>query len=159
MNSVIEEYYEKYNYISNVDKLYKLIKDDNIKVSKNDIKLFLDSQEEQQLTKQTKSNKKQSGHIVACINKKSFQIDIFDLNKYSAYNKGYKYIFTMIDLFSRFVYCVPMITKSEKDCVNALKSILSKNNLISFLDTFILSSFISLYNLSTYNYTFHNILL
>ena len=43
MNDIIEQYYENFNYPS-VDKLYKLLKDDNHNVKKKDVKDFLDKQ-------------------------------------------------------------------------------------------------------------------
>jgi hypothetical protein len=129
MNKSIENYYVKYNYISNSEKLYKLMKADNINVSKDDIKTFLNSLQEQQLTKQTKKSKKHDGHIVAFLPYKSFQFDIFDLNKYSSFNEGYKYIFAMVDIFSRFAFCIPMKTKNDTDNINALTKILDDNDL------------------------------
>jgi spore coat polysaccharide biosynthesis protein SpsF (cytidylyltransferase family) len=53
MNDIIEQYYENFNYPS-VDKLYKLLKDDNHDVKKKDVKDFLDKQEEAQILKETK---------------------------------------------------------------------------------------------------------
>ena len=56
MNDIIEQYYENFNYPS-VDKLYKLLKDDNHDVKKKDVKDFLDKQEEAQILKETKKSK------------------------------------------------------------------------------------------------------
>ena len=37
------------------------------------------------------------------------------MTKYSRMNKGYKYIFTNIDIFSKYVWAFPLKTKTIKD--------------------------------------------
>ena len=41
--------------------------------------------------------------------------DLVDMIKYSRMNKGYKYIFTNIDIFSKYVWSFPLKTKTIKD--------------------------------------------
>ena len=41
--------------------------------------------------------------------------DLVDMTKYSRINKGYKYIFTNIDIFSKFAWSFPLKTKSIKE--------------------------------------------
>ena len=38
--------------------------------------------------------------------------DLVDMQKYSRVNKGYKYIFTNIDIFSKYAYAFPLKTKN-----------------------------------------------
>ena len=40
--------------------------------------------------------------------------DLVDMSKYSRINKGYKYIFTNIDIFSKFAWSFPLKTKTIK---------------------------------------------
>ena len=40
--------------------------------------------------------------------------DLVDMQKYSRVNKGYKYIFTNIDIFSKYAYAFPLKTKTIK---------------------------------------------
>ena len=40
--------------------------------------------------------------------------DLVDMQKYSRVNKGYKYIFTNIDIFSKYTYAFPLKTKLLK---------------------------------------------
>lgn len=128
MDKIIKDYYENYNFPS-TDKLYKILKKNNIDVNKNEIKIFIDNQTEQQLTKQTKENKKNYGHIVSFNPDMNYQIDIFDLSKYASYNKNYKYLFVMIDIFSRKVYVIPMKNKDIISTSKALDKIITDNNL------------------------------
>ena len=41
--------------------------------------------------------------------------DLVDMSKYSRINKGYKYIFTNIDMFSKFAWSFPLKTKTIKE--------------------------------------------
>ena len=41
--------------------------------------------------------------------------DLVDMQKYSRMNKGYKYIFTNIDIFSKFAWAFPIKSKTIKD--------------------------------------------
>ena len=55
-------------------------------------------------------NNKKPGHILA-FKEIEFWNDIFDLSKYDRYNKGFKYIFCIIDTFTHTVYCIAMKIK------------------------------------------------
>ena len=50
-----------------------------------------------------------------------FQADIFDLQKFSRQNKGFKYILVVVDCFSRLVKARPLKTKGATDVSIALK--------------------------------------
>ena len=41
--------------------------------------------------------------------------DLVDMSKYSRMNKGYKYIFTNIDIFSKYAWVFPIKSKTIKD--------------------------------------------
>ena len=41
--------------------------------------------------------------------------DLVDMQKYFRVNKGYKYIFTNIDIFSKYSYAFPLKTKTVKE--------------------------------------------
>ena len=51
-------------------------------------------------------------------------IDTYDLSKYDKYNKGYKYIFCAIDIFTRKVYCVPLKNKNNDSVISAFENII-----------------------------------
>jgi transposase InsO family protein len=123
-NTLIEQYNVEYNYPS-ADKLYKIMKKDNITISKNSIVEYLNSLEENQLTKQKVESKASYGHITSINPDANWMMDIYDLQKYSPYNKNYKYILAVIDIFTRKAYAVKMKTKSTDDCYKALEHIIS----------------------------------
>ena len=41
--------------------------------------------------------------------------DLVDMQKYSRVSRGYKYIFTNIDIFSKYVYAFPLKSKTVKE--------------------------------------------
>ena len=53
--------------------------------------------------------------------------DLVDMTQYSKMNKGYKYIFTNIDVFSKIVYAFPLKSKKIQDTKPRFKKIFEKN--------------------------------
>ena len=127
MNEIIEKYFIKKKY-PNLDRLYNYLKEDDIKVTKKQVKEFLDAQASKQVTQQRKVFKSEGGHITATTKNELWQIDQFFLPKYYKTNKNYKYIFCAIDIFTRFVYCIPLKNKDNEDVINALKIILKTDS-------------------------------
>ena len=125
MNKIIDKYYENYNFPS-ANKLYKIMKDDNVSVSKKDVETYISSLEEVQITKEIKAPKT-NGHITAMCPHQIWQIDIFILQKFVKHNRGFRDIFCAIDVFTRKVYCIAMKTKDIDDCTLALESIIKKS--------------------------------
>ena len=56
-HKIIDNYYENFNYPT-ANKLYKIMKDDNISVTKKDVETYISSLEEVQITKEVKAPKK-----------------------------------------------------------------------------------------------------
>ena len=53
--------------------------------------------------------------------------DLVDMAQYSKINKGYKYIFTNIDVFSKYAYAFPLKSKKMQDIKPCFEKILKKN--------------------------------
>ncbi|GFW61344.1 uncharacterized protein F54H12.2 [Trichonephila clavipes] len=47
---------------------------------------------------------------------RQFQADLVDMQSLAEFNKGYKYLLTCIDLFSKFAWAVPLKDKFGKKC-------------------------------------------
>lgn len=56
----------------------------------------------------------------------TWQADLVDMSAYSAQNKGYKFLLTIIDNFSKFAWAVPTKTKNGHDITQAMSSILKQ---------------------------------
>ena len=53
--------------------------------------------------------------------------DLVDMSQYSKINKGYKYIFTNIDVFSKIAYAFPLKSKKIQDVKPCFEKIFEKN--------------------------------
>jgi hypothetical protein len=54
----------------------------------------------------------------------TWQIDLVEMHKYARENKGFNYILTGIDVFSKFGFAVPVKNKTGKDVTAAFKKVL-----------------------------------
>lgn len=54
----------------------------------------------------------------------TWQADLVDMSAYKTYNKNHKYLLTIIDIFSKFAWAVPIKSKTGKDVTSAMKSVL-----------------------------------
>ena len=61
-------------------------------------------------------------------------VDLADMQSLSKYNKGIKYLMCAIDLFSKYVWVVPIKDKKGTSIVNAFKKIIKKNNDILYVN-------------------------
>ena len=52
--------------------------------------------------------------------------DLVDIQKYSRVNKGYKYIFTNIDIFSKYAWSFPLKTKTIKEIKSCFQKIFNE---------------------------------
>ena len=53
-------------------------------------------------------------------------IDLVDMDRYSGSNKNFRYIMTCVDMFSRYVWAVPLKLKASVDVVKGLDKIVEK---------------------------------
>ena len=108
-------------------KLLKLAKEQRPDTQPKDVNTFLEAQLSYQLLKETKNLKSHLGHIVAFHINEIWQIDLYDLSRYETTNKKYKYMFAVMDVFSRFAYIIPIKNKDIETTTKALEEVLSYN--------------------------------
>lgn len=121
-NEIIQNYYEDYNFPS-VEKLYSLLKKNDIHIKKKEIINYLSNQKEHEMLKVKKVVKKKQGHITAITYKQNCQMDIYDISKYKNSNKNYKYLLVLIDVFTRKVFARPLKNKDIDDVLYNLTDI------------------------------------
>jgi hypothetical protein len=121
----IEAAYDATNF-GNVEKIFNFLKKQNINVTRKQIKDHLDDKMEGQILKSQHKYKHTNGHLVAYFPFEICQIDIFDLSRYETHNNHYKYIFSLVDIFTRQAYCQAMKTKDINDTTAALNTILGQ---------------------------------
>lgn len=59
----------------------------------------------------------------------TYQIDLVEMIPYAKYNNGFKYILTVIDIFSKFAWSFPIKTKSATDVVRAMHTLFQSGNI------------------------------
>lgn len=56
----------------------------------------------------------------------TWQADLVEMQPYSTENRGYRYMLTVIDVFSKFAWALPLKTKTGEDVTTAMGSILQQ---------------------------------
>ena len=109
------------NFYPSLNELYKILQEEGINITKAKVKEYLDLQLEQQITKETKIMKKDDGAIIASYPDQLWQLDIFILQKYVKYNKGYRDMLCAVDVFTRRAYVVLVKDKNLESVMQAIK--------------------------------------
>ena len=60
----------------------------------------------------------------------TFQVDLISLIPYARLNRGFKYILVTIDIFTKYVWAVPVKNKTGKTISYAMKKILLNKNAV-----------------------------
>ena len=105
--------------LSSVDKLFAAVRERDPRVTRDEVKNWLRGQFSYTLHHQARRTWDRNkiivdGPHIQC------QIDIADMSPYKGENRGYRYILTMIDCFSRFGLAEPMMTKTAKETADVL---------------------------------------
>ncbi|XP_073235071.1 SCAN domain-containing protein 3-like [Porites lutea] len=108
-----------------LDAVYRAVKEKGKnKISRKQVRDWLSQQDVYTLHKPARRRYKRSRVIVFGIDEQ-FQADLVDLQNLSRYNKGYKYLLTCIDIFSKYAFVLPLKTKQGQELVKAFQKILS----------------------------------
>ncbi len=110
MKDKIHKLYYEDKQLFGRDRLFEIIKEKQLPISRRQIMDWLKHQQVHQLTQK----KKKVSKVQSTILKAPFQqigVDLIDMNKIK-FNQ-YRYILTAIDLFSKFAWVYPMKTKDE----------------------------------------------
>jgi transposase InsO family protein len=92
---------------------------------------FIKRQETAQVNKQ-KTRKTAYNKITSHGVNDIWQADLLDVQKWSKFNQGYRYILTIIDIYSRFAWVIPLKTKTTDEVREALEELLRTYNLTNF---------------------------
>ena len=87
------------------------------------VKIWLQSKDTYTLHKPDRYNFPRNSVIVTGIDDQ-WQADLVDISSVARFNKGYKFLLTCIDVFSKFTWVVPFNNKSEESLVNGFQSVL-----------------------------------
>lgn len=145
----LEKYYIKFNYPASSTFL-KLLKNEGIKINKDEVDKFIKGRTEQQQTTITTEKRKDLGKLVSYYPLSLIQMDIYDLSKYYRDNQGYKYILCFVDVYSRKVWTYKMKNKDNLNVLEAFKTFIKDSNIDKYKPTTIMSDHDSTFTTSQF---------
>lgn len=136
MNS-LEEFLKKTYYdvkneagFSSAEKLYQAARVKFPNVSRDQVKDFLSGQLTYTLHKPARKNFKRNPVVVSAVDEQ-WQADLADMTLLSAFNNGYKYILTVIDVLSKYAFAQPLKSKLPAEVISAFRKIFNERRPLS----------------------------
>ena len=109
-----------------VERLFSRAKSLGVEgVKRADVTSFLKDQRSYTLHKPSRRNFKRNKTIVSGIDVQ-WQADLADMQGLSRQNAGVRYLLTVIDVFSKYAWVIPIKDKSGKEMLNAFKQLFAK---------------------------------
>ena len=124
-----EIYYNPSNLGSygGVRRLFLAAKENGLKISEKSIKNYLRDQASYSLHKPARRNFKRNPTVVGGIDQQ-WQADLADMQAISRFNNGTKYLLTVIDVFSKYAWVIPVKNKGSKEMLGAFKDLFTKSH-------------------------------
>ena len=113
-------YYDVDTGFGSINETYQNAKKILNTITYNDVKDFLERQKSRQFKKYSSFNS-----YVASKPLQELQIDIGDFTKSAEVNDGFRYMFLAVDIFSKYIHCVPVKDKETPESIRAFKEILN----------------------------------
>ena len=105
------------------EKLYRVVKEEGkFKLGRYKIRRWLQDQESFSLTKHIRKRFPRSRVVVEGLDSQ-WEIDLMDMVGLHKENEDYKYVLVIIDVFSRYAWCIPLKNKTGSLVVEAMKSV------------------------------------
>ena len=127
MNEYLSQVYynpKRTGGLGGVERLYRDVKKDGkYDISRAQLKKWLMKQDTYTLHKPARRHYRRNRVIVGGIDE-LWQMDLADMQSITADNDGYRYLLVCIDVFSKFVWVIPLKNKTGPVLVTAFKGIL-----------------------------------
>lgn len=108
-----------------VQALYRLLREKNVKITLKQVREWLAEQDSYSLHKPVR-RRFQRRRIYARTIDYLWQTDIVDMIHLAEYNDGYRYLLTVIDVFSKYAWVVPLKKKDAISVAAAVADIFAK---------------------------------
>lgn len=125
MRKILSEIYYDISHpagYSSMKKLYKAAKKILPSITLNQVKVWLRHQETYMRHRKVIRKFRRRKTIARGIDS-IWQIDLCDLSKLSVFNRGYKFLLTVIDVFSRYAFVRPLKNKTGLEVSKAIEHI------------------------------------
>lgn len=126
VNNVLSSIYydtSKPGSYGGVESLFKEAVKVDSTLTRKKVKDWLEGQLVYTLNKQARRHFKRNPVIAEHINE-NFQADLVDMQEFAKYNNGYRYILTVIDVFSKHAWAIPIKNKQASSVRDSMKEIL-----------------------------------
>lgn len=130
MNRLLNEIYLDAGssaYLAGTNAVYKAAKLRNPAITLSRVRRYLEGQPSYTLHRQTRRVFPRNRTIASGIDS-DWQIDLMDLRQLGKFNGGYNYVFTCIDVFSKFMWAVPTKSKKPEVVLAAFEKILAESD-------------------------------
>lgn len=108
------------------EKLYQAVKQEGkYKIGRQRIRQFLNNEDSYSLYKPIRKTFPRSKVIVNTIDS-MWDGDLADVSNIASHNDGYKFLLVLIDIFSRYLFIVPLKNKHHQNIVDGLKLVFQK---------------------------------
>lgn len=108
------------------EKLYQAVKQEGkYKIGRPRIRQFLNNEDSYSLYKPIRKTFPRSKVIVNTIDS-MWDGDLADVSNIASHNDGYKFLLVLIDIFSRYLFIVPLKNKHHQKIVDGLKLVFQK---------------------------------
>lgn len=105
------------------EKLYQAVKQEGkYKIGRRRIRQFLNNEDPYSLYKPIRKTFPRSKVIVNTIDS-MWDGDLADVSNISSHNDGYKFLLVLIDIFSRYLFIIPLRNKHHQNIIDGLKSV------------------------------------
>ena len=106
--------------MSSIDKFYRAAQQGGSRrVTRDEVKEFFKGQDSYTLHKPAPKNCPRNPILAVGINEIH---DLVDVSNLSRYNRGFKFLLTWIDVFSKYALVIPLKSKTGKALVKAFKT-------------------------------------
>ena len=113
-------YYDVDTGFGGINETYQNAKKILNTITYNNVKDFLERQKSRQFKKYSSFNS-----YVASKPLQELQIDIGDFTKSAEVNDGFRYMFLAVDIFSKYIHCVPVKDKESPESIRAFKEVIN----------------------------------
>jgi hypothetical protein len=103
-------YEKKDGFLNGAYPLYKLLQNFFINITQKDVELFLQGSVTKQLTTQAVRTMKP---IISPEKDGIWSMDLIDQERWQSQNKGYRYILTIVDIYTRYTWLFPLKVKDS----------------------------------------------
>lgn len=122
-------YYNPELGFKSLEKLIEIAENHNLDLTRKEIKKFYD----QQVVNQIYSNNKINYLTTLCPFGPGacLQIDLMDISRFYSYNKPYRYLLNIVDVYSRYAWVNPLESKNSEEITNIVSHLTKEINKIN----------------------------